>query len=60
LSVEIQTDALTWCIEQGLTAVMPIVEAELDDVFIQALGIKEDGAAAVVLRKRLAGMRRKA
>jgi hypothetical protein len=57
LSVEIQTGALTWCIEQGLAAVMPIVEAELDDVFIHALGIKADGAAAVLLRKRLAGMR---
>ena len=56
-SVEIKTSALTWCTQQGLTAVMPIVEAELEDVFIQALGILEGGAAAVVLRKRLARLR---
>ena len=60
LSDAVQRAALAWCVENEVTAVVLICEAEAEDAFVDALPIKPTSIPAITLRKRLAKLRDRA
>ena len=60
LSDAVQRAALAWCVENEVTAVVLICEAEAEDAFVGALPIKPTSIPAITLRKRLAKLRDRA